>query len=623
MTKSFGHQQRQWMAWILVFLVLAACDCGVFSAFAAERDCDSGRHSYEDPAWQWAEDYEFATAVFVCADCGDRLAKAADMAAPRVREATCDQEGKVVYAATVMLDGMLYRDTRAVTLPETAHDYVYDYCRVCGAEDPYRSTGECAYLEEMELENGSFVLTLGGLRAGRFLFRELEEGWAIRNADGLYLTMEIVETEENEETEPGDGVSAGYEVCLNYSETSFVWEFREGGFGVSVELPADAVEPEATEPEESAESTEPAEEPAESVFYLTLENDALTLSQDPEAAQAAVCVEKFRSSHRYGDGEEAEATCEEPGGIRYTCIRCGHRDYENPTDPLGHTYTEWTVVSEGSCLTDGIRHRECQTCGKVETEYDPAGHSYSVTWNWTGDYSACTAQIQCGVCAEGTEGHSAAVEAFVYTETVEPDYEFAGEMRYIAEAEYNGELFTDVLSEEIPRLIAPVPVIGLPDFYDFSGKTYGCQVEETEKVIYLDIHKDGITVEELLDALDIPLEYDSDDTAELRVDGTVNFRDEEIVTNGAVLTIVAENLDERAEESWRIVILGDTNRNGRVESGDAVKMNRHYAGTEVLDETALMAADTNRNGRIDSGDAVKNRIKYTTETAPNYRSALS
>ena len=67
--------------------------------------------------------------------------------------------------------------------------------------------------------------------------------------------------------------------------------------------------------------------------------------------------------------------------------------------------------------------------------------------------------------------------------------------------------------------------------------------------------------------------------------------------------------------------MGDTNCNGRTDSGDAVLMRRNFMNIEKLTGAALKAADVNKNGRIDSGDASKNRLKFMSKDWNGYKSS--
>ncbi len=88
--------------------------------------------------------------------------------------------------------------------------------------------------------------------------------------------------------------------------------------------------------------------------------------------------------------------------------------------------------------------------------------------------------------------------------------------------------------------------------------------------------------------------------------------DGKLVPTGTKVTVTATNPDYNGvvTKEYDVVILGDTNCNGRVDSGDAKLMLDHYMGISELTGLKFIAGDTNCNGRIESGDAVKNTIKY-------------
>ena len=78
--------------------------------------------------------------------------------------------------------------------------------------------------------------------------------------------------------------------------------------------------------------------------------------------------------HAYTLVNVLEATCENGG---YTgdmvCSDCGHVDYEGKaTEPLGHSWSQWTVTLEPNCFHEGQQERFCEVCQKTETETLPA-----------------------------------------------------------------------------------------------------------------------------------------------------------------------------------------------------------------------------------------------------------
>ena len=72
-------------------------------------------------------------------------------------------------------------------------------------------------------------------------------------------------------------------------------------------------------------------------------------------------------------------TCTEKGYVLHVCTVCGEAYKDNFFPATGHIFGDWIIDEEATCLTDGMRHREC-ACGKIEDEVISAfGHDYCVT----------------------------------------------------------------------------------------------------------------------------------------------------------------------------------------------------------------------------------------------------
>lgn len=132
----------------------------------------------------------------------------------------------------------------------------------------------------------------------------------------------------------------------------------------------------------------------------------------------------------------------------------------------------------------------------------------------------------------------------------------------------------------------------------------------TGSYIYLDVQPSGINAKQLQTAV---RKYFNDSNAEVTIYSGLTASG--LVANGASIYVSGSRAG-----SYTVIIMGDTNCNGKTDSGDAVKMRNHYFGTAELTGVALEAADMNRNGKVDSGDAVKNRVKY--QGWRSYRSEL-
>ena len=143
-----------------------------------------------------------------------------------------------------------------------------------------------------------------------------------------------------------------------------------------------------------------------------------------------------------------------------------------------------------------------------------------------------------------------------------------------------------------------------------SGGGGGGGGSYTGNYIYLDVQPTGINAKQLQTAV---RKYFNDSNAEVTIYSGLTASG--LVANGASIYVSGSRAG-----SYTVIIMGDTNCNGKTDSGDAVKMRNHYFGTAELTGVALEAADMNRNGKVDSGDAVKNRVKY--QGWRGYRSEL-
>ena len=132
----------------------------------------------------------------------------------------------------------------------------------------------------------------------------------------------------------------------------------------------------------------------------------------------------------------------------------------------------------------------------------------------------------------------------------------------------------------------------------------------TGNYIYLDVKPSGINKSQLQTAV---RKYFNDSGATVSVNSGLTASG--LVANGASVYVTGSNAG-----SYTVIIMGDTNCNGKTDAGDAVKMRNHYFGTDLLSGVELEAADMNRNDKVDAGDAVKNRVKY--QNWSGYTSAL-
>ena len=73
-------------------------------------------------------------------------------------------------------------------------------------------------------------------------------------------------------------------------------------------------------------------------------------------------------------------TCEQKGYTSFVCS-CGESYQDNFIDALGHSYSEWTTITDSTEDEEGLKTRTCSICNKVDEEKierKPHTHKYSV-----------------------------------------------------------------------------------------------------------------------------------------------------------------------------------------------------------------------------------------------------
>lgn len=101
---------------------------------------------------------------------------------------------------------------------------------------------------------------------------------------------------------------------------------------------------------------------------------------------------------------DVKPTCTQPGSKSIHCSRCDATKDVTEIEPTGHSFGEWTVSKDSTCVAGGQKTRKCETCGYTEyedTDIDPDAHE------WEEDYTidkepTCTTEgsksIHCSRC---------------------------------------------------------------------------------------------------------------------------------------------------------------------------------------------------------------------------------
>ena len=187
--------------------------------------------------------------------------------------------------------------------------------------------------------------------------------------------------------------------------------------------------------------------------------------------------------------------------------------------------------------------------------------------------------------------------------TVLAGYTVSAELE-ITSASFALKLFGDDIIVPAPEFVEGT---GTPDILE-SDKVAGYKAVYDGMYLVIDAHANGLTVAELMNLLKFNVK-NADSIGYTFGDGTLAMTD--LVANGTTLTVVATNAAGSASVEYTIIILGDVNCNGRIESGDAMLIAQIYTG--IFTEPGVhqtLAADVSDNGRLESGDAVLIARKY-------------
>lgn len=124
----------------------------------------------------------------------------------------------------------------------------------------------------------------------------------------------------------------------------------------------------------------------------------------------SVCKAEERDTAPLGHDWNAEytidvkPTCTKPGSKSIHCSRCDATKDVTEIEPTGHSFGEWTVSKDSTCVAGGQKTRKCEICGYTEyedTDIDPDAHEWEE--NYTIDKEpTCTTEgsksIHCSRC---------------------------------------------------------------------------------------------------------------------------------------------------------------------------------------------------------------------------------
>ena len=137
----------------------------------------------------------------------------------------------------------------------------------------------------------------------------------------------------------------------------------------------------------------------------------------------------------------------------------------------------------------------------------------------------------------------------------------------------------------------------------------GARVDTANRLIYIDTAPSGITLQNFKSLVSFKTHNAATSATEV-TNGNVVLGKDDLVPTGAAIKVTASGAGGSETVTYTVIVLGDTNCNGKIESGDATRIAFHYVGSKLLTGYAYMAADTTCNGIIDAGDAVNLSTKY-------------
>ena len=84
------------------------------------------------------------------------------------------------------------------------------------------------------------------------------------------------------------------------------------------------------------------------------------------------------TTHTYGEWVITKnATCVAEGSKKRTCTVCGVEEIETIAATGVHTYGEWKVTKQATCTADGTKTKTCTVCGATQTEViAKLGHNF-------------------------------------------------------------------------------------------------------------------------------------------------------------------------------------------------------------------------------------------------------
>ena len=266
--------------------------------------------TYGDPVWDWLtldEDHIIAAAFFTTVDGYEEFNQKinADVSDPIITDATCTEDGKKEYVATITFKDKKYTDTKVVVLPALGHDLAHHEgkeatCTEKGWKE-YDTCNRCDYTSYEEIPAMGHDRCPLPATEGSCTEDSLEEGEWCPVCGTIFVEQKV---------SPAPG--------HDWSE----WE-TDGGDPCTDDHVLRRVCRRCGEVEEKSEAA---------------------LGHDYSGSWVVT----------------EEPTCTRPGTEATTCTRCSQSDRFRDIPALGHDWGEWKVTKEATETEEGIETRTCK-----------------------------------------------------------------------------------------------------------------------------------------------------------------------------------------------------------------------------------------------------------------------
>ena len=384
-------------------------------------------HKYALKEWQWAEDKESASVKFVCENDANHVETVEAVVTTDTTLATCTTDGKIVYTANAEFEGKQYTDSKEVTLPAINHNYALD---------------SWIWADDKESASVKFVCENDA--------NHIETVDAIVSTDTTHATCtsdgKIVYTAKAEFE--GQKYSDTKEVTLpaiNHKYALNEWQWAENKESASVKFICenDANHVEIVDAVVTTDTTHATCTTDGKIVYTA----KAEFEEKQYTDTKEVTIEKL--GHDYALNSWIWADDKESASVEFIC--------ENDAN---HIETVDAVV------TTDTTHATCTTVGKIvytanaefegqqytdtkEVTLPAINHKYALNeWQWAENKESASVKFVC----ENDANHEETIESIVTTDTTHATCTTDGKIVYTANAEFEGNKYTDTKEVTLEKL---------------------------------------------------------------------------------------------------------------------------------------------------------------------------